>query len=174
MVMPVHQRRRVAPHMRLARNDMAKNKVSIEERLIRSLGQAVAIAKEELAPARAYDLPLTAREAIVPAAPAYDSTDVIAIRSKLKLSQALFAQALNVSPGTVRSWEQGDKPPQGPSRRLLEIAARSPETLLVSVVVKRPAPPRAVNTRKASIKRGSASRGAAGSRGGTSQRKRRH
>lgn len=109
---------------------MTKTKGTIEERLIRSMNQAVEIAHGALAPSRTYDLPLTVREAKVPAAPAYNSKQIIAIRSKLQLSQALFAQALNVSPGTVRSWEQGAKPPQGPSRRLLEIAARSPETIL--------------------------------------------
>lgn len=113
---------------------MAKIKESIEERLIRSMEQAVAIAKGAVAPSRAYDLPLSVKEAKVPAAPVYGPKQIIAIRSNLKLSQALFAQALNVSAGTVRSWEQGEKPPQGPSRRLLEIAARSPETILNSVV----------------------------------------
>jgi transcriptional regulator with XRE-family HTH domain len=63
---------------------------------------------------------------------------VIAIRNNLNLSQTVFAQALNVSPGTVRSWEQGEKPPQGPSRRLLQIAAKSPEILLDAIVVREP------------------------------------
>lgn len=78
----------------------------------------------------------------MPLAAKYDSGSVIAIRNSLKLSQAVFAQALNVSAGTVHGWEQGDKPPQGPSRRLLEIAAKSPETLLGAIVVREPGVPK--------------------------------
>lgn len=114
-----------------------KKKGSIEERLIRSMSQAVDIAKGAAAPSREYDLPLmTAKRVSVPPAPEYDARSVIAIRNSLNLSQTVFAQALNVSPGTVRSWEQGEKPPQGPSRRLLQIAAKSPEILLDAIVVR--------------------------------------
>ena len=113
---------------------MNMTKKTIEDRLIRSMRQAVEIARGTAAPDREYDLPLTAKNAKVPAAPSYTKHEVIAIRKKLKLSQAVFAQALNVSPGTVRSWEQGAKPPQGPSRRLLEIASRSPAAILQHVV----------------------------------------
>lgn len=119
-----------------------KKKGSIEERLIRSMEQAVKIAEGTMAPSREYDLPLTAKHVSVPPAPEYDAGSVIAIRNSLKLSQAVFAQALNVSAGTVRSWEQGEKPPQGPSRRLLEIAAKSPETILGSIVAHKPRAPR--------------------------------
>ena len=116
-----------------------KKKGSIEERLIRSMSQAVDIAEGTTTPSREYDLPLmTAKRVSVPPAPEYDAKSVIAIRNSLNLSQTVFAQALNVSPGTVRSWEQGEKPPQGPSRRLLQIAAKSPEILLDAIVVREP------------------------------------
>jgi transcriptional regulator with XRE-family HTH domain len=75
---------------------------------------------------------------------------VIAIRNNLNLSQTVFAQALNVSPGTVRSWEQGEKPPQGPSRRLLQIAEESPETLLGAIVVREPGEPKLGETKRRS------------------------
>jgi putative transcriptional regulator len=120
-----------------------KKRGSIEERLIRSMGQAVEIAEGTAASSREYDLPLmTAKRVSVPPAPEYDAKAVIAIRNKLKLSQTVFAQALNVSAGTVRSWEQGEKPPQGASRRLLEIAAKSPETILGAIVVREPGEPK--------------------------------
>jgi DNA-binding transcriptional regulator YiaG len=120
-----------------------KKKGSIEERLIRSMGQAVEIAEGTTAPSRDYDVPLlTATRVSVPPAPEYDAKSVIAIRNSLNLSQTVFAQALNVSAGTVRSWEQGEKPPQGPSRRLLQIAAESPESLLDAIVVREPDKPK--------------------------------
>ena len=113
-----------------------KKTAALEARLIRSMEQAVRIAEGDLAPTRAYDLFLTAKTVEVPPAPAYNADQVIAIRNRLELSQSVFAQALNVSVGTVRSWEQGEKPPQGPSRRLLEIAARSPHVILVGILAR--------------------------------------
>jgi DNA-binding transcriptional regulator YiaG len=52
------------------------------------------------------------------------------IRRRLDLSQRDFADLLNVSLGTVRSWEQGLRTPDGAARRLLQIAERQPEVLL--------------------------------------------
>ena len=49
------------------------------------------------------------------------------IRSKLKLSQALFAGLLGVSTRTVQDWEQGRRAPQGPAIALLRIAEQHPE-----------------------------------------------
>ena len=60
----------------------------------------------------------------------YAAPKVRAIRRHLGLSQTVFAITLNVSPATVRAWEQGVRVPDGPSRRLLEIADRHPEILL--------------------------------------------
>lgn len=52
------------------------------------------------------------------------------LRHRLNVSQQAFAEILNVSVGTVRSWEQGVRTPDGASRRLLEIAEREPDALL--------------------------------------------
>lgn len=149
---------------------MTKTKGSIEDRLIRSMEQAVQIAKGKATPAQTYNLPLTVKEATVPEAPAYNSEQVIEIRNRLRLSQALFARALNVSTGTVRSWEQGEKPPQGPSRRLLEIAARSPETILSNVIVTRPDAPRNVSSNRVHALRSGTDRRSGSDRRGTVQR----
>ena len=43
------------------------------------------------------------------------------IRAKYKVSQPVFAAYLNLSPSTVRQWENGDKEPSGPSLKLLNI-----------------------------------------------------
>ncbi len=52
------------------------------------------------------------------------------IRQRLDLSRQAFADILNVSVATVRSWEQGVRTPDGASIRLLDIAERHPEALL--------------------------------------------
>lgn len=52
------------------------------------------------------------------------------IRQRLDASQREFAEMLNVSVATVRSWEQGVRKPDGASQRLLEIAERQPDVLL--------------------------------------------
>ena len=43
------------------------------------------------------------------------------IRGKEDVSQTVFAHYLNVSPGTVRQWESGEKRPAGASLKLLLI-----------------------------------------------------
>ncbi|MDF3040340.1 MAG: hypothetical protein K0Q71_3046 [Thermomicrobiales bacterium] len=63
-----------------------------------------------------------------PAAP--DAERIRQIRQRLDLSQQAFAEMLNVSVATVRSWEQGVRTPDGASIRLLDIAERHPEALL--------------------------------------------
>ncbi len=56
--------------------------------------------------------------------PAYTSTQIRALRTSLQLSQPVFAGVLNTSVSTVRSWEQGDKKPSGPSLKLLNLIDR--------------------------------------------------
>ena len=58
--------------------------------------------------------------------------DIRAIRRSLNASQVLFARFLNVSPNTIRSWEQGTRRPRGADLKLLAIARRSPKVLLSS------------------------------------------
>ena len=60
------------------------------------------------------------------------------IRDGLNASQAVFADLLNVSASTVRAWEQGQRTPDGPSLRLLEIAEREPAALLRMAAVQGP------------------------------------
>ena len=49
------------------------------------------------------------------------------IRSKLKMSQVMFAGLLGVSTRTLQDWEQGRRNPQGPALALLRIAEQHPE-----------------------------------------------
>lgn len=43
------------------------------------------------------------------------------LRTRSKASQAVFAAYLNTSPSTVQKWEQGQKTPNGPSLKLLNL-----------------------------------------------------
>ena len=43
------------------------------------------------------------------------------LRLKCKTSQSVFAAFLNVSPSTVQKWESGQKRPNGPSLKLLNL-----------------------------------------------------
>lgn len=46
------------------------------------------------------------------------------VRVTAKVSQPVFAAYLNLSPSTVRQWENGDKEPSGPSLKLLNIVRK--------------------------------------------------
>ncbi|MFN8591213.1 MAG: type II toxin-antitoxin system MqsA family antitoxin [Thermomicrobiales bacterium] len=62
--------------------------------------------------------------------PPYDAAAVRRIRRTLDVSQQVFASLLNVKVTTVRSWEQGQRRPDGASTRLLDLAEHHPEILL--------------------------------------------
>lgn len=47
-----------------------------------------------------------------------------AIRSRARMSQAVFAAVINTSVSTVQKWEIGEKRPSGPSLKLLDVIDR--------------------------------------------------
>ena len=51
------------------------------------------------------------------------------VRHRMGLSQAEFAELLDVNPGTLRGWEQGRREPTGTARTLLRVAEKHPEAL---------------------------------------------
>jgi putative transcriptional regulator len=51
----------------------------------------------------------------------YTARDVVRIRRKLNVSQAVFAYLLNASASTIKKWETGIKEPGGANCRLLQI-----------------------------------------------------
>ena len=53
----------------------------------------------------------------------FSAVQIKRIRTKVKASQAVFAAYLNTSRATVQSWEQGQKKPNGPSLKLLNLVA---------------------------------------------------
>jgi putative transcriptional regulator len=82
------------------------------QRLIESANQAVAIAEGRMQPARAF-------------AP----VDVAAIRKKLGLSQAQFAERYQLSAATVRDWEQKRRVPDRPAANFLTMIDRAPDVV---------------------------------------------
>jgi len=58
--------------------------------------------------------------------------EITRIRRRLNASTPVFAAYLNVAPDTVRKWEKRLRHPSGPALRLLQIAAKEPESLLVA------------------------------------------
>ena len=53
--------------------------------------------------------------------------EVVAARQGTGLSQAQFAEALQISKRTLQEWEQGRRSPSGAAQALVRIAVRHPE-----------------------------------------------
>lgn len=51
----------------------------------------------------------------------YSKEEIKCIRERQHASQAVFAQYLNTSPSTIKSWEHGDKKPSGAALKLLNV-----------------------------------------------------
>lgn len=51
------------------------------------------------------------------------SSDIKALRDRLELTQAQFAERLGVDQGTISNWERGVTTPGGPARKILATIA---------------------------------------------------
>jgi putative transcriptional regulator len=87
---------------------------ALGDMLIRSAGEARAIARGEIPAARVY----------IP-----DEIDVRALREQLKMSQTAFARTFGIPVGTLRDWEQGRSRPEGVARAYLLVIKRKPEAV---------------------------------------------
>ncbi|NLR74175.1 helix-turn-helix domain-containing protein [Leeia aquatica] len=54
----------------------------------------------------------------------YTADEIKTLRQRCRASQAVFAAYLNTSPSTVQKWERGEKHPNGPSLKLLNLVER--------------------------------------------------
>lgn len=79
--------------------------------------------KEAIAWAGGKNVPVRITTVEVP------TTDVRAVRRKLRLSQSQFAAKFGFQPATLKNWEQGRTRPDGPARVLLAVIARHPEAV---------------------------------------------
>lgn len=111
---------------------MAKSTTkSIGEQVIEGLEEAVAYERGKLSGVRTKVV--TARTVHAAPPPRYTSRKIAKLRKNLSLSQPVFAMALNVSPATVRAWEQGQREPDGATTRLLQIFEKQPRLVLDSI-----------------------------------------
>ena len=62
--------------------------------------------------------------------PEVQAADVTKLRLKNGMSQAVFAQVLNVSTKNVQSWEQGQRKPSQAALRLIQVFRQNPSGLL--------------------------------------------
>ena len=104
---------------------------SIGPRLVEAAREMVRIHRGEIEPARVVRITVTDFDVESP--PTLSPEEIRAVRIRMGVSQPIFAAALNVSPETVRAWEQGKRAPDGPSVRLLQIADQHPEVFLGQV-----------------------------------------
>jgi DNA-binding transcriptional regulator YiaG len=66
----------------------------------------------------------------IPDPPRFTATAVHKLRSRLGLSQGLFARLLGVSRKLVEAWEAGSRVPSPMACRLLQAIARNPSSFL--------------------------------------------
>jgi putative transcriptional regulator len=112
-----------------------RKKASFGQTLLAAAAEAVGIEKGRLAPSRVTRHKIA--DARIDRPPRYGAKRIRRIRVKMDLSQPLFAAALNVSPETIRAWEQGKRAPDGPTLRLLEVAEEHPDVFLEKVRIPR-------------------------------------
>jgi putative transcriptional regulator len=62
---------------------------------------------------------------------------VRAVRARCGLTQAAFAEKIDVPIETVRNWEQGKRSPRGPARALLKLIDRAPDVAFATLNRKR-------------------------------------
>ncbi|MDZ7362536.1 MAG: helix-turn-helix domain-containing protein [candidate division KSB1 bacterium] len=70
------------------------------------------------------------RVAKLPAPPKpMTAKEIINLRKRFAMSQPVFARYLNVTPATVKSWEQGIRLPSRAALKLLHIVKQEPRVL---------------------------------------------
>jgi putative transcriptional regulator len=99
-----------------------KIKLRVFDDLRKSLQDALAFERGQRTDLRVTELPMPPRK--------LRPREIRQLRRSLNASQVLFARFLNVSPNTIRSWEQGTRRPQGADLKLLAIANRNPQAIL--------------------------------------------
>ena len=59
------------------------------------------------------------------------------VRARCGLTQAAFAEKIEVPIETVRNWEQGKRSPRGPSRALLKLINNAPAAAFAALATRR-------------------------------------
>ena len=99
-------------------------KVNVFDDLREALADALAFERGKKVDLRVTELPAPPKS--------LSPGEIRNIRHSLSASQAKFAKLLNASPNTVESWEQGVRKPHGTALKLLSIASKYPQILLLA------------------------------------------
>ena len=94
----------------------AKRGQTVGARIVEGLEEALAWSKGE-------ELPVRVTHVQVP------DIDISKVRRKMGLSQTQFALKFGFPPATLRNWEQGRVRPDAPTRVLLAVIAKHPESV---------------------------------------------
>lgn len=98
-----------------------KGRPSAGARIIEGMEEAIAWSKGD-------DIPVRVSHVEVPGIQMPD-IDVPQVRQRMGLSQTQFATKFGFPPATLRNWEQGRSRPDAPSRILLAVIERHPESV---------------------------------------------
>jgi putative transcriptional regulator len=93
-----------------------KKTPTVGERIIEGLEEAIAWSKGDNVPVRATHVQVP-------------DVDVSKVRRQMGLSQTQFALKFGFPPATLRNWEQGRVRPDTPTRVLLAVIAKHPESV---------------------------------------------
>jgi putative transcriptional regulator len=94
----------------------AKKAPGVGARIIEGLKEALAWSKGENVAVRVTQVQIP-------------DVDVLEVRRRMGLSQSQFALKFGFPPATLRNWEQGRARPDAPTRVLLAVIAKHPETV---------------------------------------------
>ncbi len=94
----------------------AEKQPTVGERIIGGLEEALAWSKGEGVPVRVTQVQVP-------------EIDVSAVRRRMGLSQTQFALKFGFPPATLRNWEQGRVRPDTPTRVLLAVIAKHPDSV---------------------------------------------
>lgn len=105
-------------------------KDNFESLLLKSASEAVAHIKE--------DLSLTERIAsLIEEPPEFSKTKIKKVRTKLGVSQSVFARIFGESTSAIQHWEQGKRNMSKSARRLLDLIEKDPETIFGLITKKK-------------------------------------
>ena len=92
-------------------------KKDVGDELVAAMGEALAIARGEVAPAAIHRVEVVG------------DIDVRALRTRLGMSREQFAQRFRFPARTVQEWEQGRRRPDQSARAYLTVIDRNPQAV---------------------------------------------
>jgi len=63
----------------------------------------------------------------------FKASQIVRLRSRMKMSQAEMAHLMLISKATLQSWEQGRRQPDGPALVLIRVMSKNPEAVAMAL-----------------------------------------